>query len=68
VISGIHLVDSLGRPANPQLGFQLQGTHWVLEFDSEVQRFAEEVTNDFCLLCFLLVLIFLFPGHLFDHL
>ncbi len=25
IISGIHLVDSLGRPVNPQLGFQIQG-------------------------------------------
>ncbi len=42
VISGIHLVDSLQRPVNPQLAFQVQGTHWVLPIDSEVQKFAEE--------------------------
>ncbi len=35
-------VDSFQRPVNPQLVFQVQGTHWVLPFDAEVQKFAEE--------------------------
>jgi hypothetical protein len=27
---------------NPQLAFTVQGTHWVLPFDAEVQKWAEE--------------------------
>ena len=42
IIGGINLVDTLGRPQNPQLHFQVQGTHWVLNVDGEVVKFAEE--------------------------
>ena len=42
VISGINLVDSKGRAGNPQLIFQVLGTHWVLEMSGDVQKFAED--------------------------
>ena len=42
IIGGVHLVDSLGRPQNSQLHFQVQGSHWVLPIDSEVAKFAED--------------------------
>lgn len=42
IIAGINLIDSLNRTMNPQLCFQVHGTHWVLEMTQEIMKFAEE--------------------------